>query len=69
MGVRPSDNAILTAHVLWGDACRDGTPDGWYRCAGYYGAIAFYLHVAGNLADLEYLNDMYHAALDMMEAK
>ncbi len=61
--MRPTDNAVWTAKIIWRDARRKET---WRDCHLQFGALALYL-MDENEADYEYFRDLRDEALDMME--
>ncbi len=66
--MRPTDNAIFTARIVWRDAKIKNTVNAWYECAREFGAMAFYVEGSAHYdTDYRYLKDMHEEALDMME--
>ncbi len=63
--MRPSDNAIMTARIIWRDARKHNTRDDWRNCRLQFGGIALYLQDQ-NEADHDYFIELRDAAADMM---
>jgi hypothetical protein len=66
--MRPTNNAIFTARIIWRDAKIKNTRAAWWDCAAELSCIAFYVEGSAHRdTDYQYLRDMSREAIDMME--
>ncbi len=61
--MRPSDNAILTARIVWKSAREGNTYDDWSACFWRLDGMAL---LSEKEAELSYFSELREAALEIM---